>query len=210
MSTHAFSFRLSYLCVHICFCHSSSAGAAASLSPAAVPPSGCSLCDLEDSEPRLADQLPPMNCRRTTGWTGWLVCCRCGGGRDLRRHFLVMKASHHQKAVCETNWFSPSIKCYLPCTSCFILGHFLSFLHLDGACVLVRFWAGLQHVLCQAEVVRLHKKGGGWREQPVSPIQPVSAQRQQAGAGCSLLDAFLQLSDLQWWQSWMKLNSSDF
>ncbi len=66
-----------YLCAYTCVCylsdciccgHSSAAGVAVSLSPAAGPPSGCSLCDLEGSEPQSADPLPPLSCRRTIGW----------------------------------------------------------------------------------------------------------------------------------------------
>ncbi|TNN87338.1 hypothetical protein EYF80_002539 [Liparis tanakae] len=54
-----------------------------------------------------------------------------------------------------------------------------------------------QHVLRQAEAVVLHQQRGGGGEEPVAAVQPVPAQRQQAGAGRRPLDPLLQLSNLR-------------
>lgn len=88
-----------YLCVGTCSCHSPAAPVAAALAPAAAPPSGCSLCGREGSEPPSVDPPPPWSCKRTTGWDGSQADRRRGGGRGLSQHCAGRRFNHNSELV---------------------------------------------------------------------------------------------------------------
>lgn len=189
----------SHLCGSISSCHSSAAGVSVSPSPAAAPPSSCSLCDLGGSEPRSADLLLPRSCRKTTGWGVSLVSHRCVEAWGLNQHWRERRV-HHLIQTFSLLYLKTRIEQRHLLSLCRLLLKLL--LHHDillnlGCCVLCGWWARMQHVLRQAEAVVLHEQDGGWREEPVAAVQSVSSQREQAGAGRRLLNALLQLSNLQ-------------
>lgn len=151
-----------YLCDCICSCRSSAACDAICPSPAAAPPSGCSLCDLEGSKPQSAYPPHPPSCRRTTGWDARLVGHRGGGGRDLSRRCraefgIVFEKSERRRSSRGTR--RPTTRCYRPSLSCILHDHLvvLGF----GRGVRCRFGARAQHVLRQAKAVILYKQRRG-------------------------------------------------